>query len=160
MRLVYVRWHWAVLQTFYAWGRVVAETPLQEPVIAVDNDRLVLRRVDRRFWSAAHCPSCAATIACVDLPAHEQACARPRSLAVRVVPAGGGGAAVPAPLLSASTGAGRMVVPAPHQRRYELLNPSSARVFGQRPVLTGGLLTAAIAALAAALVIAAVLASI
>lgn len=159
MRLAYVQWHWAVLQTFRAWGRVVAQTPLREPVIAVDNDRLVLRHVDGRFWAAANCPFCAASIACVDLADHEQRCARPRASTVRVVPTDSGGAAVPASVPSAAAGVGRMVATAPPRRRDELLNRSSARVFRQGPVLTGGLLMTAFAALAAALVIGAILAS-
>jgi hypothetical protein len=63
-----------VLRTFRSWGRLVAETPQGEAVIALGDDRVVLRRADRQFWPAVTCSRCAAATARVDLPDHLRRC--------------------------------------------------------------------------------------
>jgi hypothetical protein len=82
-------------------------------VIALGDDRLVFRRVDRQFWPATTCPRCAATTAGVDLAAHRRRClARTSSLAGSD---DGRAAATRAPRLPGF-----------------VENRSSARVFGQK----------------------------
>jgi hypothetical protein len=53
---------------------VVGETPSDEPVVAVGNDRLVLRREGSGFWAAATCDSCGQETASVDLADHKDSC--------------------------------------------------------------------------------------
>lgn len=127
MRLGRLRGRWAVLRTFGAWGRIVAETPHREPVIEVEHDRLVFRRVDRQFWLAATCPRCAATTAVVDLPAHRRHC---------LAPASGAGGLDEGP---AGTGLSRL--------RASGEDRSSVRAFGQGPPLPARLLFPAAALL-------------
>lgn len=62
------------LRTLGSLVSVAGRTPLGEPIVVVDSDRLVLHRETGSFWVAARCRKCGRETACIDLGAHEREC--------------------------------------------------------------------------------------
>lgn len=145
MPLAHVHARWIVFRTFGALGSVAGETPLHEPVVVIEDDRLVLRNRDGRFWSAVTCPSCGAELADIDLPAHLDVCTGAtsrRSL-------GGAKVEVPRRRVPVDVAAGIASLRRPDLRQ----NRSSARVFGRTRPRPAGELLLLVAALLASLVV-------